>query len=212
MDLSQSTDELWAGLKRKSCRVEIKKAAKHNPDIGVNEDTEYCVNLINSHIARKKYRSPMRRAEWARILSHGDVFSVRWEERLISTHALLVDPMGRVRLIAAAVLDPRDERVRGMVGPMNRLLHWHEMNYYKNRGIGCYDFGGLVLDERSPAHNISRFKLSFGGEPVVENVVQLWRGAAARAVLRGLAAPEGTRRILKAVVQAGGRLRWMRQE
>jgi hypothetical protein len=211
VDLSRSKEEMWAGLKRKSCRADIKKAAKQDPEIILNDQTDAAFRLVNDHIARKRYRSALRQGEWERVLSHGDLFSIRWQERLICTHAVLVDPTGRVRLIMAAEVKPLDEAVRGMVGPMNRLLHWHELNYYKDRGCRYYDFGGLILDESSPAYNVSRFKLSFGGEPIVENVMQLWRGPAARRVLRELAGRDGARGALKAFVQAGARLQSVRE-
>src|SRR5207237_4945562 len=125
-----------------------------------------------------------------------DVFTSAEGGNLISAHGVMVDSAGRVRLTMSGEVDPGEGRYRGIVGPMNRLLHWHEMQYYKERGIRHYDFGGLVVDEASPAYEISRFKLSFGGEPAVENVLRLWRGAASRRLLRRLAGPDGTRRVL----------------
>jgi len=206
-DLTVATDELWRGLRRKSCRQDINKALKHEPEIIVNEDTESVFHLINDHIRRKGYRAPLRRAEWDRIRSHGDVFSIRCRGTLVAAHAVLVDGAARARATVGGEVDRMDERFPSITGPMNRLLHWHEMNYYKHQGVRHYDFGGLVLDETSPLYEISRFKLSFGGEPVAENVLQLWRGATGRRVLRELAARDGTRRMLHSVVSAGGRFK-----
>ena len=203
-DLTLPTVDLWKSLRRKSCRQDINKALKRAPDIVVNSDTDAVFHLINDHIRRKRYRRPLRTAEWEGILSHGDVFSVRCEGVLIAAHAVLVDWPARARATVGGEIDPMDERFSGMIGPMNRLLHWHEMNYYKHRGVRQYDFGGLVLDEASPMYDISRFKLSFGGEPVAENVVQLWRGATGRRVMRQLAAWNVTRQTLHSVVQLGG--------
>jgi hypothetical protein len=206
-DLTVPTVELWKGLRRKSCRQDINKALKRGPDIVVNGDTDAVFGLINNHIRRKRYRPPLRRAEWDRILSHGDVFSIWCEGVLIAAHAVLVDSPVRARATIGGEIDPMDQRFPGMVGPMNRLMHWHEMNYYKHRGVHYYDLGGLVLDQASPMYDISRFKLSFGGELVAENVLQLWRGPTGRRVMRQLAARDGTRRVLHSVVQVGGRFR-----
>ena len=208
-DLTVPTDELWRGLRRKSCRQDINKALKHEPEIVVNDDIESVFHLINDHIRRKGYRPPLGRAEWDRIRSHGDVFSIRCRGTLVAAHAVLVDGALRARATVGGEVDRMDERFPSITGPMNRLLHWHEMNYYKHRGVRQYDFGGLVLDETSPMYEISRFKLSFGGEPVSENVLQLWRGATGRRVLRELAARDGTRGVLHSVVQAGGQFRSM---
>jgi hypothetical protein len=206
-DLTVPTVELWKGLRRKACRQDINKALKRGPDIVVNGDTDAVFALINNHIQRKRYRPPLRRAEWDRILSHGDVFSIWCEGVLIAAHAVLVDSPVRARATIGGEIDPLDERFPGLIGPMNRLMHWHEMNYYKHRGVHYYDLGGLVLDQASPMYDISRFKLSFGGELVAESVLQLWRGPTGRRVMRQLAARDGTRRVLHSVVQVGGRFR-----
>jgi len=206
-DLSLPTVELWKGLKRKSCRQDINRALKLRPDIVVNEYADDAFRLINDHIRRKGYRGALRRSEWDGILSHGDVFSIRCDGVLIAAHAVLVDRPARARATIGGELDPTDSRALGMTGPMNRLLHWHEMNYYKDRGVRRYDFGGVVVDEASPMYNITKFKLSFGGETVAENVLQLWHGDRARAVIRQLAAWGVTRQIFHSAVQVGGRFR-----
>ncbi len=206
-DLTVPTVELWKGLRRKACRQDINKALKRGPDIVVNGDTDAVFALINDHIQRKRYRPSLRRAEWDRILSHGDVFSIWCEGVLIAAHAVLVDSPVRARATIGGEIDPLDERFPGLIGPMNRLMHWHEMNYYKHRGVHYYDLGGLVLDQASPMYDISRFKLSFGGELVEESVLQLWRGPTGRRVMRQLAAWDGTRRVLHSAVQLGGRFK-----
>lgn len=204
-DLSVPAAELWKGLKRKSCRQDINRALKQGPEIGVNEYPDEVFRLINDHIRRKGYRRALRRTEWDGILSHGDVFSIRCDGVLVAAHAVLVDWPARARATIGGELDPKDSRFPAMTGPMNRLLHWHEMNYYKDCGVRHYDFGGVVLDEASPLFNISKFKLSFGGETVAENVLQLWHGDRARAVVRQLAAWGVTRQIFHSAVQVGGR-------
>ena len=206
-DLTVPTAELWRGLRRKSCRQDINKALRRAPDIVVNADTDAVFRLINQHIRRKGYRAALSRPEWDRILSHGDVFSIWCEGILIAAHAVLVDWPTRARATIGGEIEPTDPRFLGMIGPMNRLLHWHEMNHYKHHGVHHYDFGGLVLDHASPFYDITRFKLSFGGEPVSENVLQLWRGATGRRLLRELAARDGARQAFHSLVQAGGRFR-----
>jgi hypothetical protein len=203
-DLTVPAVDLWKGQRRK-CRQDINKALKRGPDIVLNGDTGAVFRLINDHIRRKRYRPPLSKAEWDGILSHGDVFSIWCEGVLISGHAVLVDAPTRARATIGGEIDRADKRFFGVIGPMNRLLHWHEMNYYKHCGVRHYDFGGVVLDPASPMYDISRFKLSFGGELVAENVLQLWRGALGRRVMRQLAARNVTRQMFHSVVRVGGR-------
>jgi hypothetical protein len=61
-------------------------------------------------------------------------------------------------------------------------------------------------------YDISRFKLAFGGELVAENVLQLWRGALGRRVMRQLAARNVTRQMFHSVVQVGARFRSIRAD
>lgn len=206
-DLTLPAAELWKGMRRKSCRQDINKALKGDPAIIVNDDQEAVFRLINDHIERKRFRPRLRRAEWDRVLAHGDVFSIRCRGTLVAAHAVLVDPGVRARATIGGELDPRDSRFSSLIGPMNRLLHWHEMNFYKHQGIRTYDFGGLVLDPASPMYDISRFKLAFGGEPQAENVLHLWRGVTGRRVLRELAARNASRQMLNTIVQSGARFK-----
>ena len=54
--------------------------------------------------------------------------------------------------------------------------------------MNSYDFGGVELDKSTPTYSISRFKLSFGGDVIRENIVRLAGNAALRMTLRTVAA------------------------
>jgi hypothetical protein len=58
------------------------------------------------------------------------------------------------------------ERAKSDRGYANTLLHWEGMLHFKEKGYGMYDWGGAVLDPESPVYSITRFKLSFGCEPL----------------------------------------------
>jgi len=207
-DRLRPKEELWSEMKRKSCRQDITKASRRQTVILRNEETERSFCLVNEHIARKGYRGPLSRQEWEGVLAHGDVFSLWVDDLPVTTHALLVDSSSlRVRTVFGGEVDPGLPTLGGLVGAFNRALHWHEMNHYKHHGVHHYDFGGLVLDQASPFYDITRFKLSFGGEPVSENVLQLWRGATGRRLLRELAARDGARQAFHSLVQVGGQFR-----
>ncbi len=182
--LALPEDELWRGLDPKSCRYEIRKAQQMDCAISLNEKTEAARTLINDSIRRLKYRDELSDAEWAAILPDHDIFLCRWQGIPIAAHVILRDRPRRARLLLSGTADRTNDRLRSVLGPCNRLLHWHELRYYKAEGYGFYDFGGCDLDKKSPTHLISRFKLSFGGQVVAEPRVYLAKSPALRAVLR----------------------------
>lgn len=91
---------------------------------------------------------------------------------LLAAHAYVKDAsLGRVRLLYSAshFRDMADSGERNRVGRANRLLHWFEILTLKNLGYRLYDLGGLPLDSSDPAKNsIAKFKLEFGGTPLIE--------------------------------------------
>jgi hypothetical protein len=65
------------------------------------------------------------------------------------------------------LLDTYPARERSAIGRANRLLHWHDMLFFKNQEVSTYDFGGWYEKKEDPARlNINKFKESFGGEIV----------------------------------------------
>lgn len=48
-------------------------------------------------------------------------------------------------------------------GRANKYLHYRDMEYFSNKGLNIYDWGGL-FDPENP-NGIDRFKLSFGSKP-----------------------------------------------
>lgn len=53
------------------------------------------------------------------------------------------------------------------IGRANRYLHWKDILYCKETGLGVYDFGGWYAGQTDVEKlKINHFKESFGGEPV----------------------------------------------
>lgn len=71
----------------------------------------------------------------------------------------------RVRLYYSASLFRAEDRdLQGVIGRLNRWLHWQDILEFKRHGFQAYDLGGLFSDESSPvAAGINRFKEEFGG-------------------------------------------------
>ncbi len=94
------------------------------------------------------------------------------EGELLAAHAYVKDDsLGRVRLLYSAshFRGMADTAERNKIGRANRLLHWYEILTLKNLGFSLYDLGGIPLDSSDPAKNsIAKFKLEFGGAPLIE--------------------------------------------
>ena len=184
LDLSLGEAALWQGLDPKSCRYEIRKAQKLDCVIRHNEETDAAFGLLRAFIDRNQYRAALSPADWEGLLPNHDVFLAKTAGEPIAVHVLLADPPHRARLLLSATVDRNDPRFKNVVGPVNRLLHWHEILYYQRQAVACYDFGGCDLDERSPLYPIARFKLSFGGPTVQEDTLYLAGNRLLRLALR----------------------------
>jgi hypothetical protein len=115
-----------------------------------------------------------------------DIFLCRWQGFPIATHIIFRHPPGRARLLFSGTVDRNEQRFRSVVGPCNRLLHWHELQHYKLQGYRFYDFGGCVLEKSSPEYPVGQFKSSFGGQIVLEPTIFLSKSRSVRALLRSV--------------------------
>ena len=199
IDLSRSEEELLQKLEPKSCRYEVRKAQKMDCVITLNEDIEAGRLLMNRSIQQLLYRSPIGEDEWQALLKDHDIFVCKWQAAPVAVHVLLRDFPGRARLLLSATEDRSNERFRAIVGPANRLLHWHEIQSYKRREFKTYDLGGCddpSGPKSSPTYSISQFKLSFGAEVVSEPMLYLTRKPVLRMFLKSMAAARnGLKRI-----------------
>lgn len=199
VDLSKSPDVLWRALDKKSCRYEINKADRVEHEIVLNARQEAAYVLINDFIRRSRYRKPLSRDEWSASLRHADVFIAFHADVAIVAHIVLVDPPARARLLFSATADRTDERFHAVVGPLNKRLHWHEINDYRNRGFAHYDFGGIVLDPTSALYSISQTKRGFGGEVRTERIVHVTRHPTVKQLAKvALSARHAIRRLRNA--------------
>ncbi len=171
VDLTATEEELWQRLDRKSCRYEIRKGRELDSEITRNEDTERARNLVNAHRQRTRYARVISSTAWGELREYVDVFVVAHEGVPVAAHVVLVD-RPRARLLLSATTDRADAVDTRIVGQLNRLLHWHELLYYRGCGFAKYDFGGIA-DRSSPAYSVTQFKLSFGGDVVDELTLAL---------------------------------------
>ena len=188
IDLTQPEPDLWRNIRRRD-RLDIRNAAKLNYRVRLNEETEQAFTLVDGFIRRRRFRPPMHEPEWRELQGRCDVFLVECAGVAIASRVVLVDAPGRrVRGLFGATVDRGDSRYRGLVGPLNRMLFWHEFIHYKARGMCWYDMGGVEFDRASPIYTISQFKASFGGVTANEHSLRLAGQPFVRSLFRAAAA------------------------
>jgi hypothetical protein len=91
---------------------------------------------------------------------------IREEPPVLAMHAYIVgDNRARLFQSASHFRESGDPEKRKLIGRANRLLHWEDILYFKDMGLGYYDFGGWYggdTDREKLA--INQFKETFGGE------------------------------------------------
>jgi hypothetical protein len=175
------TDEELAARANRNCRRDLAWGGANEHEVVLNRDTDEARALIDAGIASKRYRSPLGDDEWGRLLEHADVVLMRRGGRSVAAHVVM--PARRRAQLQLTATAEREAGADRDVGRLNRLLHWHELRHYRERGLAEYDFGGVVLDPAHALAGATRFKRSFGGELVTEHVVRVTRNRLLRAVL-----------------------------
>ena len=175
INLTLSEEELFKRMHPNQCRNQIRKAEKKEFAITCNEDTDAAFTLLNESIRRLKYRHEIGAKEWDGLRKNSDIYLCRHNERPIATHVIMRDKSNRARFLFGGTADRADKSIRSVIGPMNRLLHWKEIQDYKRKGYKFYDFGGINLDPDAPDFSIGQFKLRFGPEVVSEPILYLSR-------------------------------------
>jgi GNAT acetyltransferase-like protein len=202
VDLTRTEDELWSAL-NSTCRHQIRRGRELPLEVNINEDIDAAIALVDAHVRRTGYRRPIAAREWTEALANSDVFSVRLDRGPLAAHVVLRDG-ARARLLFSATAQRGSPEDRRTIGLASRCLHWHEILCYRDRSFVHYDFGGFVVDPRSPLYAISEFKRSFGGTVVHEESLRLARPGTLRALLRvGSSGRLVARRVVAGVGQAG---------
>ncbi|MBA3707298.1 MAG: hypothetical protein H0W83_00590 [Planctomycetes bacterium] len=186
VDLRTDEETLWGRLEKKTCRYQINKARKLAPEVMLNEHLDVARTLIHDFITRHRFRAPLGDKEWERIVACCDVFVAKHQGKPMVAHVILADTPHRVRALMSATADRADPAERGVVGALNRWLHWHEFCHYRTAGVATYDLGGIVTDPNLPEYSITQFKSLFGGTDVTHQVLHLARNPLLRAALRAV--------------------------
>lgn len=186
VDLSQDEDAILAGMS-KDTRAKLRRAEKDALSPGAianpsRADVDAFADFYDSFADAMGVAVTFRPRLHA-LAEKGNLVltEVRGEDGDTLVRHAYVAARGRsFMLYSGSVLSEASDR--NLVGRANRLLHWHEMRVFKERGFDVYDFGGLDVTGRSEkTAGIARFKRGFGGE-----VRQVYSTTSART-LRGAA-------------------------
>ena len=106
------------------------------------------------------------------------------QKECLVMHANIIDQdLKRVHMFRSAshFRTVSDERKRGLIGRMNRFLHFEDMIYAKKMNMLKYDFGGYAINtDDKELLDINKFKDGFGGKLKRESnylpyPIWLWR-------------------------------------
>lgn len=169
IDLSVGPERILGAMKRKSCRYEIRRAETMLSAVEIETNSPRALRdflpLYNSFAKAKGPVPTLSKDQFHEYAIYSDVFVLYHKQRPLCCHLFLRDlEVNAVRLLYSGSRRFDNVEDAARCGPLNRYLHWYEMQRYCAEGILIYDFGGM----RSLTHSTAQFKLSFGGAVVSE--------------------------------------------
>lgn len=154
----------------KTVQTEIKQAEKLNINCIFHDDYKGFAEFYNEFAKNRKIAAitveRLNEMKGSLKLSYALLDNIK-----VAAHSYLVDEdLGIARLLHAASKRLDEQFDKQAAGKINKLLHYHDMIYFKKSGYVTYDFGGYAENTNDKGlQGINRFKLSFGGEKIVCN-------------------------------------------
>ncbi|MGF2413896.1 MAG: hypothetical protein ACQUYJ_16310 [Ferruginibacter sp.] len=168
-ELEESEDIIFSKFS-KTVKVEVKQAEKSGVECIFNQDIKRFVEFYNDFAASRKIDAISER----RLNEMGDYLQLSYalyNGVTIAAHSYLVDKeSGIVRLMQSASKRLNETFDKQLAGRANKLLHYRDMLYFKERGFKVYDFGGYAENTTDKGlQGINSFQLSVGGQKIVCN-------------------------------------------
>jgi hypothetical protein len=170
-DLTQPLEQIWHGFVGYN-RAEIRKAERlgDRVRIVVNGSIPDFLQVFNSFAQLKDEVTTISERVLKRYEHIADRLILFLDEKPAVVNLVIRDPVrSRVRGLynASLRLAVEERKEARLLGNLNRLLHWHNMQHYKREGFAIYDWGGVSSDLNDGR---AKFKLSFGGDLVHESI------------------------------------------
>lgn len=172
IDLRKSLDEIFAAMENHNCRRAIHRAEKAHDRFRISRNTAQSyadfLTIYNGFVDAKRALPRMSRRGLELYTATSDVFVLYFDDRPFIGHVWLRDEESK-RVVHMFVGNRRLEENadRELHNNLNRYLHWHEIQYYRSRGMETYDFGGIGHDNPYQSR-FNKFKMSFGGTVLTE--------------------------------------------
>jgi Acetyltransferase (GNAT) domain len=167
INLAAGPTAVLNGMKKRSCRKEIRRAEKMLGRVAIEIGSEKAnrdfLAVYNDFTQAKGL--PGLSARWIQEnATHCETFVLYLDGNPLCSHLLLLDPEASiVRPLYSGSRRLESPELAEACGTLNRYLHWQEMQRYHTQGFTTFDFGGLG------AESIARFKLSFGGAVLTQH-------------------------------------------
>jgi hypothetical protein len=172
-DLREPADRIWRKFERFT-RQEIRQAERLGDRVEIISNgpapLHDFLSVYNAFATSKPGVWALSRRAAERYACNSDVRVLYLDGQPAVVNMVMRDPeASRVRGIFSASrrLEAADKKNARIFGHLNRLLHWRNMLLYQEQGFATYDWGGVTPDA---ADGIAKFKRSFGGQLVRENV------------------------------------------
>lgn len=192
IDLKQDGEAIL-GAMHSQTRYEIRRAAKDDTryEFYVNPTAETAREFYDffDQFAAIKGLAPANRLRLNAMLQHGVLDLSRMllpcgETLVWHAHVRGSD---RVRLMhSASLFRAMDKETAKIVSRNNRLMHWLDIQRFRDESFPTFDFGGWYAGKEDEAKlKINAFKESFGGAVAPQfnaDCAGTWRGAAALSI------------------------------
>jgi Acetyltransferase (GNAT) domain len=171
IDLSLDVDLLLREMSA-TTRRQIRKIDRLGGRLAVRRNDRTALKdyraIYNNFVTQKKHAERLSERRLNALSRFTDIFVAYFEGRPLCGHAFIRDhSLKRVGLLMSASTRFENQDAPIFIGSVNRWLHWHEIQLYKSEGMRAFDFGGIGRDTIEK-EGVARFKLSFGGRPVIE--------------------------------------------
>jgi hypothetical protein len=189
INLSAGPEAVLNGMKRKSCRYEIRRAEKVLGRVAIEIGSQKANRdflVVYNEFSKAKGLQELR-ARWIQDNSaHAETLVLYLDGEPLCGHLLLLDPeTSIVRLLYSGSRRLESREQAAACGALNRYLHWQEMQRYCAQGFTTFDFGGLGRRD-----SIASFKLSFGGTVLTQHFYLLsglqWVARLGKLVYEGI--------------------------
>lgn len=171
IDLTQNIADIQNAFD-KNTNYEIRRALKDGVTTSVGVNVNEFVAFYNRFSETKKLPT----IKYQSLVSYKSSLIITkaiYENTDVVMHSYVIDVHSkRARLLHSSSLFRNEDSagIRAITGRANRLLHFKDIEYFKELGFDTYDLGGYATDKQDTNMiNINQFKNSFGGKLKMEN-------------------------------------------